>query len=173
MPTMTTDDGADRQAGALAARGRHWYVRRGNRVQGPYPPPQIERFLLLGRVLPTDRVSDDGERWCPLSEVPELIPDAVRSIDSEDGWNRFVEARNRVDERAGDAVSALSPGELERRRLDDERHQLRIRDLWLIALGYDAGGRPGRRRIRRSFDLLTTGVLVATLVLVCVLIVTT
>ena len=158
----------DRDAAGAAADARQWYVRRGQRIHGPYPSRQIGHFLLLGRVLPTDRVSLDGETWQPLVEIEELIPDEVRDLHSDNGWNRFVEARNRVDERGREALGRSTA---ERRRLDDEHHQLRLRDLWTVALGYrsdpgDQSVESDRPRPRRGADLLAAGVLLLTLLVV-------
>lgn len=59
-----------------------WYVKKGRRVQGPFEANEIARFLLLGRVRNTDRVSTDGELWEPVTQVPELIPDELLDFDA-------------------------------------------------------------------------------------------
>ncbi len=83
-----------------------WYVRRGSAVQGPYASHQIARYLLLGRIRQTDRVSADGERWQMLAEMPQLIPDEMADLESEEGRARFLAAHLRADERGGDPGSA-------------------------------------------------------------------
>jgi len=84
-----------------------WYVRRGSAVQGPYAPRQIERYLLLGRIRQTDRVSVDGEMWQGLSEVPDLIPEEMKDLESEEGRARFLAAHRRADERGGDSRASV------------------------------------------------------------------
>lgn len=51
---------------------RLWYVKRGEKVQGPFPEPMICRFVALGRVGKLDVLSLDKELWHPLSALPEL-----------------------------------------------------------------------------------------------------
>ncbi len=76
-----------------------WYVQKGSRVQGPYTAHEVGRYLLLGRVRNTDRVSRDGELWEPVTQVPELIPEELLDLDSEVGFQRFIDARSQQDQR--------------------------------------------------------------------------
>jgi len=76
-----------------------WYVQKGARVQGPFSATEVGRFLLLGRVRNTDRVSRDGELWEPVTQVPELIPEELLNLQSDEGWNQFLHARESVNER--------------------------------------------------------------------------
>ncbi len=76
-----------------------WYVQKGSRVQGPFSTNEVGRFLLLGRVRNTDRVSRDGELWEPVTQVPELIPEELLNLQSDDGWSQFLQARMNEDER--------------------------------------------------------------------------
>jgi len=76
-----------------------WYVQKGSRVQGPYSAHEVGRYLLLGRVRNTDRVSRDGELWEPVTQVPELIPEELLDLDTDVGFQRFVDARSRQDQR--------------------------------------------------------------------------
>ena len=80
-----------------------WYVQKGARVQGPFSATEVGRFLMLGRVRRSDRVSRDGELWEPVTQVPELVPEELLDLDSPDGWQRFLDARAAGDERAGGA----------------------------------------------------------------------
>jgi hypothetical protein len=77
-----------------------WYVQKGSRVQGPFSATEVGRFLLLGRVRNTDRVSRDGEMWEPVTQVPELIPDELLDLQSDEGWSQFMRVRSASDERA-------------------------------------------------------------------------
>jgi len=103
-----------------------WYVQKGSRVQGPFSANEVGRFLLLGRVRNTDRVSRDGELWEPVTQVPELIPEELLDLDTDLGWQRFLHARTRSDEREIDANIMV-----ERRTVPDETEE-QLRDEWHI-----------------------------------------
>ncbi len=79
-----------------------WYVRRSTTVQGPYSASVIQRYLLLGRLRLSDRVSSDGRSWDPLTQRAELIPDEMRDLGTDEGRARFEAARRAVDERRVD-----------------------------------------------------------------------
>jgi hypothetical protein len=89
-------------------------MRRGRTVQGPYSSEDVRSYLLLGRLRLSDRVSHDAHTWQPLTQCPELIPDAMRDLASESGRARFEAARRAIDERAQDR-DALPPDAVERR----------------------------------------------------------
>ncbi|MFW5969657.1 MAG: pentapeptide repeat-containing protein [Halofilum sp. (in: g-proteobacteria)] len=97
-----------------------WYVRRSTTVQGPYSASVIRRYLLLGRLRLSDRVSADGRGWTPLTQRPELIPDEMRDLDTDEGRARFEAARRAVDERRLDRDESTPPpppaGPVRRRR---------------------------------------------------------
>ena len=76
-----------------------WYVQKGARVLGPFSPEEVGRFLLLGRVRNTDRVSRDGELWEPVTQVPELVPEELLDLDAAGGMARFLAARAEREER--------------------------------------------------------------------------
>lgn len=82
---------------------QQWYVQKGARVQGPYSTTEVGRYLLLGRVRNTDRVSRDGELWEPVTQVPELIPEELLDLGNEYGWQQFLYARQRQDQRQHDS----------------------------------------------------------------------
>ena len=108
----------------MVADESQWYVQKGSRVQGPFSTNEVGRFLLLGRVRNTDRVSRDGELWEPVTQVPELIPEELLNLQSDDGWSRFLKVRDGQDERRSDTVVAL-----ERRQVPDTVPQ-QLRDDW-------------------------------------------
>ncbi len=108
----------------MVADESQWYVQKGSRVQGPFSTNEVGRFLLLGRVRNTDRVSRDGELWEPVTQVPELIPEELLNLQSDDGWNRFLKVRDGQDERRSDKDVAL-----ERRQVPDTVPQ-QLRDEW-------------------------------------------
>ena len=107
-------------------RQSQWYVQKGSRVQGPFSANEVGRFLLLGRVRNTDRVSRDGELWEPVTQVPELIPEELLDLDTDQGWQRFLHARTRTDEREMDANVMV-----ERRVIPDETAE-QLRDDWHV-----------------------------------------
>ena len=109
--------------GARVRDEAEWYVQKGSRVLGPFSPTEVGRFLLLGRVRNTDRVSRDGELWEPVTQVPELVPEELLDLDNEKGWARFLDARGVGDERR-----AQRPVETERRADGDNAG--RLRDEW-------------------------------------------
>ena len=77
----------------------HWYVQQGARLQGPYTASDIRRYLLLGRIRRNDRVSRDGDLWEPVTQVPELVPEELLDLDSEQGWQEYLEKHRNIDER--------------------------------------------------------------------------
>lgn len=89
---------------------RLWYTRRDNVTKGPFPIGLVRRFVLLGRLRPTDDVSPDGDQWSAVQQNPELIPDEMRDLDSEEGRQRYLRARMREDERARDRRSGEAVG---------------------------------------------------------------
>ncbi len=102
-----------------------WYIQKGSRVQGPYSTHEVGRYLLLGRVRNTDRVSRDGELWEPVTQVPELIPEELLDLDTDIGWQRFVSARSREDQRAETSVVTAE------RRASNDDIQEQIREDWV------------------------------------------
>lgn len=101
---------------------QQWYVQNGSRVQGPFSTTEVGRYLLLGRIRPTDRVSKDGELWEPVTQVPELIPEELLDLESDTGWSRFLDVRTGSDERVavnGDAGNTATL--LRERRKTTER----------------------------------------------------
>ena len=103
-----------------------WYVQKGSRVQGPYSTIEVGRFLLLGRVRNTDRVSRDGELWEPVTQVPELIPEELLDLEDAHGWTRFMEQRRQLDER-GSTVTVVND-----RRQSDRAAEQAMRDDWAV-----------------------------------------
>jgi hypothetical protein len=99
-----------------------WYVRRRNRVQGPFPSGSIRRFLLLGRVLLDDEVSLDKSDWRRLSEVPEVIPPEVRKALENGTVASVLPAQLREDERSGrDRREEKDRSDQQERREGDRR----------------------------------------------------
>ena len=63
------------------------------------------RFLLLGRVRNTDRVSRDGELWEPVTQVPELIPEELLNLQSN--LQSEIQAKQAINEELSKVRSEL------------------------------------------------------------------
>lgn len=60
-----------------------WYVRRGDKVTGPFPTQVVANNTLLGRFLSGDEVSLDQMEWKPLMSVAELMPQELLELHQE------------------------------------------------------------------------------------------
>lgn len=117
-----------------AKKNRLWYLQTPAGVQGPFPSGSIRRSLLLGRLKPSDRISDDETNWRAISDSPELIPAELHLAEQGDRAP-LIMARRREDERNGldrrGTVRERSP-EQERRKAEPaavQRHRLAKTDL--------------------------------------------
>jgi len=79
-----------------------WYARKDGRIRGPLPAGQVAREILLGRIRENDDLSTDRERWRPLRVLPQLVPEVMQHADTEEGRQRLLLARLRLDERLHD-----------------------------------------------------------------------
>ena len=105
-----------------------WYTRRGNEIRGPFPAPQISRFILLGRICNTDELSTDQNHWQKVSDVPVLVPQELKmDLNDPEAKKRLKIARMREDERSANdrRDEGKSKKTINERRLsaDDERRQ--------------------------------------------------
>ena len=100
-----------------------WYTRRDEHIRGPFPQGLITRFIVLGRLQMTDEVSVDQIRWTCVKDVPEIIPDPLKSDPNDPELQEYLRvARRREDERAaGDRRRREGASHDERRRRDDRR----------------------------------------------------
>jgi len=108
----------------MVADESQWYVQKGSRVQGPFSTNEVGRFLLLGRVRNTDRVSRDGELWEPVTQVPELIPEELLNLQSDEGWSQFLTVRTATDERVSSTSVQVD------RRAPADTVPVQLRDEW-------------------------------------------
>lgn len=100
-----------------------WYTRRGNEVRGPFPAPQISRFILLGRIIETDELSADQVHWQAVSSVPVLIPKELKADPNDpQAQERLLMARMREDERT--AIDRRNQGEARQIPTLDRRQQV-------------------------------------------------
>jgi len=118
-----------------------WYTRRGKQIRGPFPAPQISRFILLGRIVEDDELSTDQHSWQKVSDVPVLIPAELKAdLSDPEAYQRLLIARMREDERGArdrrEGNGDGGPSQDRRRRGDDgdrreqeEREMLRHREI--------------------------------------------
>jgi len=98
-----------------------WYTRRNAIVQGPFPAGLISRYVILGRIVETDELSQDLVRWKPLAELPHLIPDYLQHDAGSAARRQLEAARRWENERARDGRRR------ERTEMSEERRQVRDR----------------------------------------------
>lgn len=118
---------------------QRWYTRRDDQIRGPFPAPQISRFILLGRIHDTDELSTDQISWQKVSDVPILVPEELKAdLSDPEAYETLMIARMREDERnARDRRDESEPGDPmpERRsgdsgrRQDEEDAMLRHREI--------------------------------------------
>ena len=113
-------------------KGGKWYMQRGDKVEGPYAAGLISRHILLGRLEMNHKVSEDGQNWQLVKDVPSLIPDILEA-DKDDPiqQERLMAARRWADERlASDrrGLDANARGDERRNsdRRDDELDDVRV-----------------------------------------------
>ena len=104
-----------------------WYTRRGDQIRGPFPAPQISRFILLGRIYDSDELSTDQHSWQKVSDVPVLVPEELKAdLSDPEAHQRLMIARMREDERNAhdrrEVADANKPVH-ERRKTDNGRRQ--------------------------------------------------
>lgn len=112
---------------------QRWYTRRGDQVRGPFPAPQISRFILLGRIHDTDELSTDQHDWQKVTEVPILVPEELKAnLEEPEAAERLKIARMREDERNArdrrDEEDA-NQAQHERRASDPGRRQLEEEEI--------------------------------------------
>ena len=130
-----------------------WYVRRGSTIQGPFPAHQIGRYLLLGRVRLSDWISVEGDHWISLSEVSELVPEEMHDLESDAGKARFLEARQRADERSRRDQRRLEGHDPEQ----DRRQHSDLQEVEHIRLLTQQGAIPTHNNTRLSHPVFVMG----------------
>jgi uncharacterized protein YjbI with pentapeptide repeats len=107
-----------------------WYLRRGTRVEGPYPAGLVRRYVLLGRIQPVDEVSHDGVEWHRVRDLPQLVPDILDADPGDPQAQQRLEAARRwADERqqAGELRGGIERREPESPVMVDHRVSLKQR----------------------------------------------
>ncbi|MFK8066771.1 MAG: pentapeptide repeat-containing protein [Gammaproteobacteria bacterium] len=52
---------------------KKWFVRRGEKIQGPFTHVVLTKLGKLGRLKPTDKLSNDQQSWIDASDFPDLF----------------------------------------------------------------------------------------------------
>jgi len=76
-----------------------WYIRKKDKVTGPFPAGQISQLLVVGRLSLDDEVSHDKDEWFTIHDVPGLIPEVLSEADDASHAERLAAARRWADER--------------------------------------------------------------------------
>ena len=77
-----------------------WYTRRDKEIRGPFPPGLVTRYILLGRILESDELSNDQISWQQVSSFPYLIPPEMKlDLSLPENNEKLRIARMREDER--------------------------------------------------------------------------
>jgi len=103
-----------------------WYTRRDKEIRGPFPKKLIMRYILIGRILESDEVSEDQRNWRLVSSLPDLIPEEMKAdLSIPENMEKLRRARLREDERQYGDRRQLGGKELEeairKRRSGNER----------------------------------------------------
>jgi len=107
--------------------GHLWFVRRGERVFGPFPIGALRQEDALGRLRDATALSPDGQRWYEPGELRPLLEPGV-ARDQADEWirqramarARWADQRTGIDRRAGRDASD------QERRTDGDRRSASI-----------------------------------------------
>ena len=76
-----------------------WYIRKNDKITGPFPSGQLSQLLVVGRLNVDDEISHDKDEWLKIQEVPSLIPDVLTDDSDESQAERLAAARRWADER--------------------------------------------------------------------------
>ena len=117
-----------------------WYTRRDKEIRGPFPAGLITRYILLGRILETDQLSNDQRSWQQVSNFPELIPPELKlDLTVPENSEKLRIARMREDERENsdrrdsrNSIGSYNPNEMRRggdRRSTESTDVVRHREI--------------------------------------------
>lgn len=76
-----------------------WYLKVKGRIKGPFTTGLISKNLLLGRIHPSDLLSQDKEVWRKASTIREVMPDVIKQRNDPNYKERLRAARRWADER--------------------------------------------------------------------------
>lgn len=137
------------------SKGR-WYVKQGERIQGPFPNKLIGRFLILGRVTQDVLVSQDQVHWAPVKNYPAMVPEVVKEAHTPEGKRALMLARIREDERSSETNEENDYDD----RREDEEQIVRIHRQMRDDVFKRYNNQPKKRFVYYSI----TGLLVLTLI---------
>ena len=103
-------------------KGR-WFLKRGDKIQGPFPNQLIGSYLILGRMSLETLVSQDQTHWAPVKNYRALVPDVVLNAHTPEGAKALRLARIREDERT---AAAANPVDTPDERRVDEDHIVKL-----------------------------------------------
>jgi len=98
-------------------KGR-WYIKKGDKIQGPFPNKLIGSYLILGRITQETLVSQDQHNWAAVKDYPAMIPEVVKEAGTKQGDRALMLARIREDERSSNLNNKSG---IENRREDEEQ----------------------------------------------------
>ncbi len=76
-----------------------WYVKVKGKVKGPFATGLISKDILLGRIHPSDLLSQDREVWRKASTIREVLPEVIKYRNEPNYKERLRAARRWADER--------------------------------------------------------------------------
>lgn len=112
-----------------------WYVKRAEKVQGPFSYDILLKLARLGRLQPTDKLSHDKQKWLTADSYSNLFPSESTPIQLKD------DERSGLDRRDESSNTSETVGEYERQIIDRrsqeapetiERRRMRTRLLETI-----------------------------------------
>lgn len=56
-----------------------WYVRRNNKVVGPFPRAQLQEYLSQGKLVLRDEVSRDRDNWTRIEHCPDFFEEKAEA----------------------------------------------------------------------------------------------
>jgi len=132
------------------------YTRRDGVVKGPFPAGQISRYVLLGRVKPSDEVSEDKHNWSRVDQRADIMPEVLNlDLSIPENRERYDAARRWADERR-------LPHEVEQGEISPDRRKPEAEEV----LAYrqtreEVIASPPRRKYRGNLILLSTILILA------------
>ena len=109
-----------------------WYMKRSDKVEGPFAAGLVSRHILLGRLEMGHQVSEDGQNWHLVKDVPSLIPEVLKTDDDDPiHQERLMAARRWADERLSNERRGDSPDARGNERRGNERRDDELDDVTL------------------------------------------
>lgn len=130
-----------------------WYTRQAGKVSGPFPIGLIRRFVLLDRLSVNDEVSPDKEFWQAIRNVPEVIPEEMRGLKTEEDRMRLKLAQIHEDDRGSERKLGESKPFLGR-RIPEERHSPEMEEILARRKARNQAERETKARKNNLFSTL-------------------